>query len=103
MSSPSWTTVAAPVNLVGGYGRGKMESSEVRGAPGTSEPGHQPGNFRCPQSGSIQRPVTSGPDEATGERRRVMYGSVCQRLSTRGWPPQRSSHHNAAIGTNAVN
>src|SRR5688572_19135532 len=45
-------------NLVGGYGRRSGKALGSGGAPRNPGQGRQPGNFRCPQSGSIQRPMT---------------------------------------------
>ena len=44
---------------IGRHGGAGWISLRARGALRALRPGHRPGNFRCPQSGSIQRPLTA--------------------------------------------
>jgi hypothetical protein len=58
MSSPSWTTVAAPVrNTRRAWRRSAREPEPLKRAS-SARATSQPGNFRCPHLRSFQRPVT---------------------------------------------
>ena len=75
ISSPSWTTAAAPCHFHGGHHRRQVESPKARGQPRSFGQGRQPGSFQRPLSGKVQRPATAidgrttrHPDYAASQR-----------------------------------